>query len=153
MKVRSLVLAALLAALVAASAGYLIARDQVGTAQSSVVEADQVTSTDGLSVAELESLGFSKNEISRVLSWREDQATMERLEKENAPSLTVIPDPMPVSTLEWCRQETMGTTSSDVTELNERCELIELAAEGKLAGGTYTDTELAEAKRYAELAK
>jgi hypothetical protein len=139
----------MLAALVAAPAGYLIAKDQVGTAQSSSAEGERLISTDGLSAVELRALGFSGDEVARILSWREERAVMERLEREDAPSLTVIPERMPASTVEWCREQS-GSVEGDVTELSERCKVIELAAEGKLAGGTYTGDELAEAKREAE---
>jgi hypothetical protein len=153
MKSRSFILFALLAALVATPVGYLIAKEQVGTAHSAADDAEGVVSTDGLSVAELKELDMSDDEIRRVLTWREDRAEMKRLEEEDAPSLTVIPDSMPASTVEWCNEETAANSQSEVSDLSERCEVIELAAEGKLAGGTYTDDELAKAKQQAELGK
>lgn len=152
MKLRSFLLVAFLAALVAAPAGYLIGRDQVGTARSAPAESEQEWSTDGLSVAELRERGLSDGEIDRVLSWREDRADMKRLEAEDAPSLTVIPDEMPPAAVAWCTEQADGGVGS-VTDLTQRCAVIRLAAEGRLPGGTYTDQELAAAMRLAEAAR
>jgi hypothetical protein len=150
MTIRPFIFVALLAALIAAPAGYLMAKDQVGTARSAG-DGGAVGSTDGLTVEKMRDLGLSEGAIERVLSWREDRATMDRLEAEDAASLNVIPEPMPAETAEWCRK-VPAPVESEMTDLARQCAAILLAAEGKLEGGTYTDEALSAAIQRAEAA-
>lgn len=135
----------------AAIAAFVVVEHQVGTGQSASPASS--TLVDGtpelMSDAELKAEGYNDEQIAEVRQWTRDKETLNRLQAEHAPSYNVIPEPIPRATLEWCDKQA-ANPDPEVDNLAERCEIIELAAEGRIKSGVYTDAELSAAKNQAK---